>query len=297
MKKPTMLICTVLLAAVVVSAALLSSRPASNSIGRISEIVPATISPASGTPAVMPIDTVVSTPQRTVLEMQTKSFDPNNPFDYKAYFKDHKVLDETKKLDDIPVYRGCDLLLHNHGCLHLGTDEGTYLGFYGVGSSSLADSLFTTFPNTAIRQRKDGTLYAVYDTDDGARVFVFFLQSLEYRFTAGTLLLVGEVLPYEKYSKLKVGDSIQKVVEIDPYTEYYQKYMYNSEVHVIRTYIEDGAGPASIHLLTNGVLKITYDIDDDRNLTIASMDYQSDYTIQGLAGVTVNYNINPLDLP
>ena len=67
------------------------------------------------------------------------------------------------------------------------------------------------------------------------------------------------------FSSLAVGDSIDKVAEIDPVAYYTKRNIGTSAV-----------SPASFHLCTEGLLEIQYNVEND-DITIQKMQLYTDY--------------------
>lgn len=95
--------------------------------------------------------------------------------DYLDYIKSNKKTNNDKILIDIPVYSFAEIILNNSDCgLGLGRDAGLYTDRPNI-RRDYARTIFTVFPTTAIRESENKEyVYAVYDTDLGIRVFVFF---------------------------------------------------------------------------------------------------------------------------
>lgn len=51
------------------------------------------------------------------------------------------------------------------------------------------------------------------------------------------------------------------------------------------------------HYLEDGILKISYTMEDEGELIVASIDYFSDYNMKDCLGRTINYRIQDSDLP
>ncbi len=215
--------------------------------------------------------------------------------DYFDYIEEHKAKNEDTQPLNPPVFRESELLYDNDDCFLLGWDA-NYLDKVNV-RFDLTPRILTVFPNDAIRERDDGTVYFVYGTDSGARLYLIFRKDNKYMTPAGYPLLVKDVLTHDAYRSLLTGDSITAVEKIDPITTYYRQVYEKMDVGFIKGYIKDGAGPASIHLLADGILRVTYGIDDQDNLVISDITYDPDYELAGVSGIQVNYRIDEIDLP
>ena len=96
---------------------------------------------------------------------------------------------------------------------------------------------------------------------------------------------------------LKIGDTIDKVSEIDSVASFTKiRYSQCSPEEAAKT-ARRGYPLTSIHYLTDGLLKIEYEMLEDRTLAIANMIYSPDYTLNHTVGEVIDYSIEPIDLP
>lgn len=73
-----------------------------------------------------------------------------------------------KELNDIPVYSEEDLLLDTDGQFYLGTDACRYRNQNA--HMTYTGRILAAYPDPAIREKDDSSLYFVYDTDTGYRL-------------------------------------------------------------------------------------------------------------------------------
>lgn len=144
--------------------------------------------------------------------------------------------------------------------------------------------------------------YVVFDTDEGYRIFVHVqLRPFKIKTLVGFPILLNGVHSYSDFASLKAGDHIDAVAEIDPVaaivkTTVERKGLTREGIKADKKW---GRIPTSFHYLTDGVLRIEYDMDDAGELFIRSITYSEDYTLESKVtpGTIVNYRILPCDLP
>ena len=143
--------------------------------------------------------------------------------------------------------------------------------------------------------------YAVFDTDAGYRMFIQIQDRPSRGKTlVGSPILIKDVHSYSDFESLKIGDPIEAVAEIDPVAGVIKK---AGEIHqltrdwlkAVRLY----GWPTSLHYLTDGVLRIEYNVDENGGMYIRSIKYSEDYVIQSAVDTStyVNYRLIPCDLP
>jgi hypothetical protein len=194
----------------------------------------------------------------------------------------------------VPVYRADDLLVDNEACFALGVDHG-----HRAAMSLRFDTfkrLETIFPSSAIRKLGGGgTIYVVYDIESEGRLFVFFSEDKSrYAFVDGYPILMKEELSYHAFEPLAVGDGIDKVQAIDPAVLRYREHFDSFNDIAIANYMELGMPPTSVHLLTDGILKIEYRRDPVLGYVITNMVYNADFVLDGFDGKTC-YEIEAVD--
>lgn len=210
--------------------------------------------------------------------------------DSTGFIKDHIASDG--EVPDIPMYREEAILFHESFLFYIGRDSGFYACFNAFGGYP-TDMLLTAFPTTAFRQDPDGYIYAMINTDQGGRVY-YFLSEAESIFLDGFPVLMKEKLSYSHFSDLSIGDSITKVGNIDPVIAVYKGIFDAGTDIALENYAKMGAPPTSIHLLTDGILKIEYKRTETDDYVITDIIYNEDFILQGLAGETC-YRIADVD--
>ena len=195
---------------------------------------------------------------------------------------------------EIPVYTDYDLLRPIDWRLDYSEYGGTSYAF-----DYTMEKMLAKLPTNAVRTRFDGSKYAIYDTDTGYRLYVFFQGYDPYFYATGFPLLIKEVHSYEDFASIKPGDPIADVIKIDPidsrYVDSYEgKTQYRKSIHGAA---EGGHPIAFVHYLTDGVLKISYDMTEDGRLIVYDMVYSEDYKLIGNTGELFSYKLFDIDLP
>ena len=211
--------------------------------------------------------------------------------------EDGKVPEGEGKLGEIPVFAEDDLLYYTEG-YDLNRDfcywnnQNAHMTYTG--------RILTAYPDPAIREREDGTLYFVYDTDTGYRLFLFFTKDNDLQDPIGFPVVIKEMLSHKDFDALKIGDTIGDVAELDPVAEVYRKKIIDVwDLQPKGAAAQAGRGYpcTSIHYLKDGILKIEYEMTEDRELVIKNMVFSEDYTLVDALGRTINYKIVESDLP
>ena len=213
------------------------------------------------------------------------------------YITERKIpYDEGKSFDSIPVYDSSDLLHNTEDCgFFLGRDA----GLYSLTPNTRRDTsrtILTAYPTDAMRETSEsGNVYAVYDTDIGVRVFLFFSKEKNnYMTLDGFPVIMQKKLEYKDFVNIKKGDSIKIVESIDSIITQYVKFFDTGSDAALEGYREIGAASASIHLLADGILKIEYERTEDDDYIITDIIYSKDFVLEGLDGKTC-YEISELD--
>jgi hypothetical protein len=110
----------------------------------------------------------------------------------------------------------------------------------------------------------------------------------------GFPVIMQKKLAYQDFADIQTGDNINKVGSIDPVIPQYVEFFDSSSDAALKGYIGIGAGPTSIHLLTDGILKIEYERTGDDDYVITNIVYSEDFVLDGLFGETC-YRISELD--
>ncbi|MBQ4341207.1 MAG: hypothetical protein II756_01740, partial [Clostridia bacterium] len=171
-------------------------------------------------------------------------------------FKAMAPMPEDERLENIPVYDAEDII---YKLYFIGVDNNSYAVLSSRPNST--DGFLTHYPGAALRKFEDGHAYMVYDADNGYRLFIQLGEKYEYNASYGYPVLIKEQHSYADFEGLKVGDSIDKVCEIDSVGTIYKCLF--SVVTPEGAQIERNMGSAyaSMHYLTDGILRIEYDVD------------------------------------
>ena len=143
----------------------------------------------------------------------------------------------------------------------------------------------------------DGRKYLMYDTDKGARLFFFFGASNDYFHYLGFPVIMTEKVSYEEMKSLKTGDTIDDVIAIDSSAQCIKESRYYAPDAWIEYYTSLGCPTTTVHLLIDGVMKITYERTGEKDnyvYTITDIEYQQDFDINCIEG-TFNYKIAEID--
>ncbi len=192
----------------------------------------------------------------------------------------------------IPRYREDDILYSSDKGYHLGTDAGVTKGF-GL-RTNILQRIVNLFPAPRVRELGD-YIYLVYETDRGTRLFLFFSkQKTSGMLTDGYPIVMDRSLGYEQFEHIKPGDSLEDVKKIDPVVALYQRVFDRYFEVALNNSKSGGPSLTSLHLLTDGMLKIDYDRDDSNAYVVTEMTYRKDFVLDGVNGKT-NYSIYPED--
>ncbi|MHB1344413.1 MAG: hypothetical protein ACYCX3_08665 [Thermoleophilia bacterium] len=194
---------------------------------------------------------------------------------------------------EVPVYREDVLLNDNEGCFSFARDSGVRKGFSF--RPDTFEALQIVFPSAAIRWGADGaSVYVIYDTDASGSLYVFFSEKSNYFVEDGFPILMKKKLAYEDFAGIEVGDGIAEVEGVDPVAALYRGVFdtYN-DVYIENT-TSHGWPPTSVHLLTDGILKIEYRRDKALGYAITNIAYSADFVLDGLDGKT-SYKIDEAD--
>lgn len=200
-------------------------------------------------------------------------------------------------LNDIELdkYPAEDFLFNNH-CFSFYRDMDYFLSLSA--RYDFTSSIINEYPPQAVRTIENNgqkSMYIVYETDDGTRVFVFFFESDNFQFTRGYPIIMKESLDLEAFSELSIGDSIDDVEKIDPIAALYRKgYDTLSDELIQKLYVDGREKISTVHLLTDGIVRINYSRDSNGKYIIEQIISADDYTIPVLGG-KLCYLIYPED--
>ena len=206
---------------------------------------------------------------------------------------------------DIPIYSETKLLVEVHGSeetekyhgdmFDLGTDASYWVSLGKRKARNDADEIFKYYPTNAIRVRTDGSFYALYDTDTGYRFYLFF-DDYEAE-TVGFPILVKktELLSYNDFKDVQVGDPIEEVEAIDSVTTLHKRCLTSPEKHLNPNVMVDPY--ASIHYLKDGILKIEYSFPETGEIIVSKIAFDENFIVENRNGELINQKIQDIDLP
>ena len=236
-----------------------------------------------------------------VRHMEKISWTENPWPSYAEVVNKYGIHQNSKAELDVPIYYEEELLFNIDGGFTLNRDASFYYGLNSCPNEASAE--LARYPTDAIRIREDGTVYAVYDTDTGYRLYVFFESMGEdstYGVTVGFPVVIGNMLSYQDFASLRIGDDISKVEDVDEVATLHKKLLldvWRLDFKGAEGMAQTGHPCTSIHYLTDGILKIEYQMLEDRSLVISDIIYNKDYQITDALGRTINHKIEDADLP
>jgi hypothetical protein len=130
-------------------------------------------------------------------------------------------------------------------------------------------------------------VYAVYETDAGTRVYLYFRRSDDYSHLGGYVILMNRALYQSDFIGLKKGDTMADVLRVDPNTALYlQAYDAEEATWLLNP---DGSGwqITTTHLLRDGVLRYRYELEAEsqpRRYVIREVEYSPEFTLAELGG-------------
>lgn len=165
------------------------------------------------------------------------------------------------------------------------------------------------YPIQYLRRTDDKHVYAVYKTNEGGYLYMFF-GNFKDEYTWGEddsniglyyllkAIYMKEALQYTDFQSVKIGQPISEVEKIDSVVEALK------QIKTVRT--EEGKQSLSTwHLLRDGVLFICYEAEPDKELCVTDIQYYPDFkqvfdeTLPdfGVYSMTHDYSILPEDYP
>ena len=218
--------------------------------------------------------------------------------DFISDIEKSKISNDEKPFETIPVYKEEDILFKTDGLFYLSRDSSFYDG--QSARQNFTGTILQAYPTDAIREKSKNLLYFVYDTDTGYRLFLFFDEHDELTSPSGFPVVIKELLTYTAFDELNIGDSIEKVENIDPVTTLHKKQIIDvwdldpvgAEFHA-----QNGYPCTSIHYLQDGILKIEYKMLENRDMIISDIEFNKDFMLTGATGYRLDYKISELDLP
>lgn len=222
-----------------------------------------------------------------------------------VYFETH-VWSDPGPIADIPIYYEEDLLFDTQTCqfdlyqdIQCNWDTGH--GFYPA-------YMYVCMPDIRIRRIDEVHSYAVADTDSGYRLFIplFDLAERAKGIPHGWPLVIGEVHSSADFESIGPGSTIEEVAAVDPVAELYRRLIVDyrgitPEFFAAHAAEFENYPLTSLHYLSDGLLKLEYEITGNGQLVVKSRFISSNrelacghiYPAQSPAV----YSIDPNDLP
>jgi hypothetical protein len=176
-----------------------------------------------------------------------------------------------------------EVLLFDTGCYTLGFDAGFHSDFNF--RTDLFEQIVQVFPDPVVRQMSD-EIYLIYDTDKQTRLFLYFsITKAKAFFVDGFPIIMKKKLANHDFAELKTGASLDDVEKIDPVMSIYKRQFDSISTERIQFIKKQGTPLTSIHLLTDGIIKIVYDKIDEK-YQITDIIYNDDFILDGLSGKT-----------
>ena len=161
-------------------------------------------------------------------------------------------------------------------------------------------AVLTAYPTEAMRAQKDDSLYFIYETDTGYRLFLFFEREGDSLYMKGFPVAVKKLLSFEDFSSVKAGTNIDEVAQLDPVAGLHKKQfldVWELDYAGAEYLAKHGHPCASIHYLKDGILKIEYEMLEDRSIVVSDMVISRDHSLRDANGDVVDHTINDRDLP
>lgn len=198
---------------------------------------------------------------------------------------------------NVPVYEETELIFNSP--VRLYKDVSAYY-LLSANTPHKKSFLMRVRPMTALRVLSAESSYAMYDTDTGYRMYLFFDDREGYGWMVGYPIVVKDVLSYSDFAGLKVGDSIDKVEQTDSVTTLYKHLFLEKMDLTVRDttmHLNSDNPIATVHYLQDGILKIHYAMHEEGKLVIAEIIYNEDYCLVDALDRTLNFKIKNIDLP
>ncbi len=215
--------------------------------------------------------------------------------DVTGYIDANKISWKENVRPEVPTYLSEELYDANNGIdfnYDAGSDKEN-----PDGRGDYARDVLKKLPTEAMREGEDQSyVYTMYDTEVGVRLYLFFSKEKHnYKYVDGFPVNMSSKLSYQDYKHLKSGDFLEYVLVLEPAIEpiFSRSWKLYLDFEVEKM-IKKGQGPTSIHILTDGVLKIEYNRNADGKYVITNITYAEDYVLDGLDGKTC-YRIHPND--
>ena len=150
-----------------------------------------------------------------------------------------------------------------------------------------------THPIECLRLTSNQRIYNVYDTDNGSRLFTFFVGE-DIKKTDGVLYstaIIYESLMRNDFDKIDISLYISDVEKIDKVASLYKSLAHKYELETFE----------SKHLLKDGLLVIQYSLNDEKKYVVSNIEFYDDFKLvvkdDILGEIIYDYQILPQDYP
>lgn len=218
------------------------------------------------------------------------SEDINNIISSEQFISTPKI-----SIDKMKKYSEKDFLFNNH-CFSFYRDMDYFLGTSA--RYDYIDTIIEEYPPQIVRTINNNgqkSMYFVYQTDENTRLFIFFFETDNFQFTRGFPIIMKKALTLNDFKDIKVGQTIDMVNKIDPIASLYkQGYDTLSYEQIQKIYVEGKETISTVHLLKDGIIKISYERNLDDEYIIKEIEKSDDFVITVLGG-QMCYLIYPSD--
>lgn len=231
-------------------------------------------------------------------DMLYKNGNEVNGFDFEEYILSHATDMASKQPFRIPIYSDKELL---SACpVALGMNYDYWRSW--ANTKITAYHILRIRPTEAVRY-VDGTedssypsYYLMYQSDTGARLYLFLKMNGQQSVTSGFPIWMRETLSYADFKDVKKGMNVKDVAKIDSAMNDYLEQFSSLSFEEYELRYKAGMPFISMHLLTDGILKIVYDVTAD-DIVVKNIIYSQDFTMGGLEGVDEHNFGNPPPTP
>ncbi len=254
------------------------------------------------TPAPTPTLTPVPTPKATPMDYNADAFRPIDDEYIEYIYPDENEVTVTENditsLNaniDIPLYIPDHIAIGAYGGFTPTLDHGMWLSWSNY--TDYLQYILDIYPSNAWRKIADDKYYVMYDLTDGTRIYVFFASLDNDARVLGYPILMKDSLSYSKFSNISIGDTLEEVKSVDYIAKYTCDLWNPATEQGIANFTNAGNPPCSVHLLTDGILKYTYERSGEEGnyvYTIIDIEYHEDFKMEGFGGVT-DYSIAEVD--
>jgi len=215
------------------------------------------------------------------------------PKDTLYYYEKYGTSEKEQVVLDVPVYKEHDLLFNMEG-----------LGFasWWLNAIRRNNSYFPTLkrvlyraPTNALRIREDGTAYAIWDTDTGYRLYLFYNPSLEMFSGWPIVINKTKMTTLEDFKDIKTGDPLKKVDAIDGVAGLNEYLVVTHHKYTEERWYKnrDRTGPLySYHYCKDGgILRIEYEEDaalEGLNFVVSKITLYEDFVVDNYTYPTSN---------